>query len=82
MILDLADYVIPILLSPIIGDIADIIGLAAGLTMFGWMGFFAVLEFVPFADFIPIFSLIWVFWIYWRREKQKRDLRKFAEKWR
>lgn len=82
LVLDLAEYFVPILLSPIIGDIFDIVGLIAGLTMFGWMGFLAVFEFVPFADVIPIFTLIWIFWIYWKREKKKRDLESFTKKWR
>ena len=44
ILLDVAEYALPILMTPILGDILDIIGIGVGLIMFGWIGLLALLE--------------------------------------
>ena len=34
---DVAEYAVPILLTPIIGDILDIAGIGLGIALFGWL---------------------------------------------
>lgn len=68
--LDALDYVIPILLVPLIGDLFDILGLAIALILFGWLGLISVLEFVPSLDILPMSTVNWVIWIYTNRIKK------------
>ncbi len=76
VILDGLEFIVPILLSPLIGDILDIVGLGIGLAKFGWVGGLTVLEFLPGADYFPIFIFTWVVWYY----NIKRQARKQREK--
>ena len=76
VILDGLEFIVPILLSPLIGDILDIVGLGIGLTMFGWVGGLTILEFLPGADYFPIFIFTWAVWYY----NIKRQARKQREK--
>ena len=65
--LDLVEYVIPILLTPFVGDLFDIIGLSIALYLFGWMGLLDILELIPGLDFLPINFFTWVIWMFTRR---------------
>jgi hypothetical protein len=60
VLFDVAEYAVPILLIPVVGDVLDIVGIGLGLLMFGWIGLFSILEFIPMADIFPIFIFIWV----------------------
>ncbi len=82
VIFDVAEYAVPIFLSPFVGDMLDIIGLGVGFLMFGWVGGLAALEFLPMADYLPIFVFTWALWYYLQREKARREREKLEKRWR
>ena len=45
IILDIAEYAVPILLTPLVGDTLDIFGTILGIILFGWYGIISILEF-------------------------------------
>ena len=79
---DIAEYILPVLLMPIIGDVLDIAGIGLGIILFGWYGLLSVLEFLPFFDFFPFFILTWIIWYYVKKQREKQNLKKLKEKWR
>jgi hypothetical protein len=82
VLFDVAEYAVPILLIPVVGDVLDIVGIGLGMLMFGWIGLFSILEFIPMADIFPIFIFIWIIWYYMKKEKEKEQQRKYKEKWK
>ena len=68
--LDVLDYVIPILRTPLIGDLFDILGLAIAVVLFGWLGLISLLEFVPALDILPMSTVNWLAWVYSKRSKE------------
>ena len=74
---DIAEYVFPILLMPIVGDVLDIAGLGLGVALFGGYGLISILEFLPWVDFSPVFILIWLFWYYMKKQKERRKNEEF-----
>ena len=79
---DVAEYAVPILLTPVIGDVLDIAGVGLGLALFGWLGLISVVELLPLFDYFPVFILIWVVWYYMKRQEEKERLQKLKEKWK
>ncbi|MDQ1280733.1 MAG: hypothetical protein QG670_1996 [Thermoproteota archaeon] len=75
--LDVVEYLIPSLLTPFVGDIFDVVGLATSLYMFKWIGLFSVLELVPGLDILPINIITWLIWILSKRGKGFADSRKW-----
>ena len=71
--LDIAEYFIKILLVPVLGDVLDLIGIAACLIMFGWVSLISALELVPYMDVLPIFTLTWVTWYYLKGKRPPYD---------
>ena len=67
--IDGVEYIIPVLLTPLAGDIFDIVGVIFALYMFGWTGLFSGLELVPGLDIIPINVINWIIWMIIRRNK-------------
>ena len=67
LILDGAEYVISILLTPFVGDIFDIVGIVTSLYMFRWIGLISILELIPGLDILPINSITWLIWVISRR---------------
>jgi hypothetical protein len=65
--LDGVEYLIPFLLTPLVGDLFDVVGLATCLYMFRWIGLVAILELVPGFDLLPLNVLTWVIWMLSRR---------------
>ena len=82
VLFDVAEYAIPVLLTPMVGDVLDIVGIGAGILMFGWIGLLSILEFIPMADIFPIFTFIWIIWYYTKKEKEKEQQRRYREKWK
>jgi len=64
--LDVVEFIVPMLLTPVLGDILDIIGLLYCISAFRWIGSIAILELVPFFDPFPINILTWFIWFYFR----------------
>ena len=71
VVLDISEYIVTVLLIPLIGDVLDIIGIIACVAMFRWVGFISLLELVPGADVLPIFIITWLIW-YYANKRRKR----------
>ena len=82
VLFDVAEYAVPILLIPVVGDVLDIVGIGLGMFMFGWIGLVSILEFIPMADIFPTFIFIWIIWYYMKKEKEKEQQKRFKEKWK
>lgn len=68
--LDLIDYVVPMFLVPLFGDIIDVFGLIIALLFFGWLGLISLIEFVPYFDVLPMSTVNWLFWLLSRRSEE------------
>jgi len=66
--IDVVEYVIPVLMLPLIGDLVDIVGLATSLYLFRLVGLIALLELVPGLDILPINTIAWFIWLISRRQ--------------
>ena len=82
VILDIAEYIVPVLLSPITGDVLDLVGIGAGIIIFRWIGLVSLLEFLPGADIFPIFIITWIIWYYFKREGEKDKEERIKEEWK
>jgi len=82
IMLDLAEYAVPILLGPGMGDVLDVLGIGASFLMFGWVGCLSVLELIPIADFLPIFIITWFVWYLMKKRKEREEMEKMQEGWR
>jgi len=58
--IDGIEYIIPILLAPFVGDIYDVVGLIASVSMFGWIGFSSALDLTPGLNILPINTITWL----------------------
>jgi len=75
VLLDVSEYVVAVLLLPVVGDILDIIGIVACLAMFRWIGLISLFELVPGADILPIFIITWLAW-YFLRKRRRNNIRR------
>jgi len=82
IILDVAEYAFPILLTPMTGDILDIVGIGVSIVLFGWIGLLSILEFVPTVDIFPVFILTWAIWYYLKNQEEKEQVERLKEKWK
>ena len=82
VVFDVSEYALPILLTPIIGDVLDIVGVGLGIFFFGWYGLISLIEFLPFVDYFPVFILTWFIWYYAKKTKEKEHLEKIKEQWK
>ena len=71
--IDGVEYIIPILLTPFVGDIYDGVGLVTSLYMFGLIGLFSALELIPGLDILPINIITWLIWMVSRRREDIMD---------
>ena len=69
--LDLIEYLVPFLLTPFVGDLLDVVGVATCLYLFRWYGLVAGLELIPGLDVLPINVVTWGVWL---AAKRQRDL--------
>ena len=80
--LDLLDYLVPFMMTPIYGDLLDLIGLIFAFMYFNWLGAILILELVPGLDILPLFTITWVTWyINTSKVKKKRTMEEL-ERWR
>jgi len=82
LFLDVFEYFLPLLLSPIYGDLWDFVGFVFCVIYFGITGVISLLELFPGLDVIPIFTITWLIWFFYRRYKMRRELDSKLEKWR
>jgi len=78
---DLVEYAVPILLSPLAGDVLDVVGFGVSILMFGWIGCLSLIEFLPMADVLPIFVFTWFVWYYLKKRREKREREEWQKKW-
>lgn len=71
IVLDVVEYMVAILLLPVVGDLLDIVGIIVCLAMFRWVGIISLFELVPGADIFPIFIITWLIWYFLRKARKK-----------
>jgi hypothetical protein len=68
--IDLIEYIIPILLLPIIGTLYAIVGLSTSLYLYGWIGLIAALDLLPGLNILPMNTVTWVAWLFVKRQRE------------
>ncbi len=71
ILLDVSEYIVAVLLIPIVGDVLDIVGFIICVAMFHWFGFLSLLELVPGLDIFPIFIITWLTWFYAKKRRKR-----------
>ena len=79
--LDLLEFVAPILLTPVLGDILDLAGFLFCAVYFNVVGAISLLELVPGLDVVPIFSLTWLTWYLLRRRRLRKRVEEQLGEW-
>jgi len=74
IVLDVSEYMVAVLLLPVVGDFLDIVGIVACFVMFRWVGVVSLFELVPGADILPIFIFTWLIWYLVRKSGQRRKM--------
>lgn len=82
LIMDFAEYLLPIFLTPLLGDLLDLVGIAFSFILFGWLGLITMLEVIPGFDIIPFFTITWLCWYVLKKRKEKISIEEQLEKWR
>jgi hypothetical protein len=80
--LDLLDYLVPFLATPVYGDILDFTGIVFCILYFNWIGIITILEIIPGLDIIPIYSISWLTWYLNTSRTSKKKLQEQLERWR
>lgn len=80
--LDVIEYVFPLLLIPVAGDLVDIIGLSLCIYFFNWIGLISVLELIPGLDSFPIFTATWLIWYVLKRRQARLKQDDELKDWR
>lgn len=74
VVLDVSEYMVAVLLLPVVGDFLDVVGILACFVMFRWVGLVSLFELVPGADILPIFIITWLIWYFVRKSEQRRKM--------
>lgn len=69
ILLDVSEYIVVILLFPLVGDLLDIVGIIVCFAMFRLIGIVSLFELVPGADILPIFIITWLIWYLVRKRR-------------
>ncbi|KON29648.1 hypothetical protein AC482_05980 [miscellaneous Crenarchaeota group-15 archaeon DG-45] len=80
--LDFIDYLIPVLMTPIYGDILDLAGVIFCGIFFRWLGFVSLIELIPGLDVLPNFTITWLIWYVNKKRWEKSRLEDELEHWR
>ena len=80
--LDLLDYLVPFLATPIYGDMLDFAGILFCILNFKWIGAITFLEIVPGLDIIPVYSITWLTYYLNTSSTRKKQLQEELEQWR
>jgi len=75
--LDVVEYILTILLLPLIGDIIDLGGIIFSLYYFKWIGLLTLLELVPGGDLLPLYIIAWIVWYSLRKLEETRRTEHF-----
>ncbi len=68
--IDIVEYVIPVLMLPLIGDLFDLVGIASCLVIFRAVGLISLLELVPGLDILPMNTITWFVWLFLKRQRE------------
>jgi hypothetical protein len=80
--LDLLDYIVPFMATPVYGDILDFTGIVFCMLFFNWVGVVTFLEIIPGTDIIPIFSITWLSWYINISRVRRKKLEQELEQWK
>lgn len=80
--LDLLEYVIPLMMTPIFGDVLDLVGIAFALIYFNLYGAIAILELIPGSDALPIYTITWLTWYLQSSRVKKQQIREELDRWK
>lgn len=75
--LDVIEYILRILLLPLVGDIFDMAGVISCIYLFRWIGALTLLEFVPGGDILPLYIITWLAWYFSRKWEERRTTERF-----
>jgi hypothetical protein len=70
------------MMTPIYGDLLDLIGLIFAFMYFNWLGAILILELVPGLDILPLFTITWVTWYINTSKVKKKRTMEVLERWR
>ncbi len=80
--LDLLEYLIPFLMTPIYGDIIDLTGIIFVFIFFNYYGAISILELIPGFDILPLFTLSWLVWYIQSSSVKKKQIQTELDGWR
>ena len=80
--LDLLEYLIPFMMTPIFGDILDFTGITFALIYFNIYGAISILELIPGFDILPLYTITWITWYLHSSRTQKKQIQEELENWR
>jgi len=80
--LDFIDYLIPVMMTPIYGDVLDLAGVILCGVFFRWLGFISLTELIPGLDLLPNFTITWLVWYVYKKRGEKARLEEELEQWR
>ncbi len=80
--LDLLEYLIPFMMTPIYGDMIDLVGIAFVFIYFHWYGAISMLELIPGFDVLPLYTITWITWYIQSSSVQKKRVKEQLECWR
>lgn len=80
--LDLLEYLIPVMMAPLYGDVIDLVGLAFVLIFFSWYGMISVLELIPGFDILPLYTITWLTWYLQSGSVRKKRIQEELDAWR
>ena len=80
--LDIVEYILPMLMVPIAGDIIDFAGFVFCIFYFGWLGFLALFDLIPGLDILPSFTIAWLVWYMLKRRNDRLRLENELDQWR
>ncbi|UCD96502.1 MAG: hypothetical protein JSV35_00150 [Candidatus Bathyarchaeota archaeon] len=67
--LDVSEYIVAILLLPVVGDLLDVFGIIMCFVLFRLIGIISLFELVPGVDVFPVFIITWLSWYFIRRRR-------------
>ena len=71
--LDLLEYLIPVMMTPIYGDVIDFTGIIFVFIFFNYYGAISILELIPGFDILPLFTLSWLAWYFQSSNVKKKQ---------
>ena len=80
--IDFLEYLIPLMMTPIIGDMVDLVGIVFTLIYFSWYGVLPMLELIPGFDILPLYTITWITWYLQSSRVKKKQLKEELDSWR